>query len=471
MKQTGSIQIALKSSPSYIIPAAMIYDYPLDVRLDAHYELCPDFTRALQEQHDLENEPCFKGDCPAHDDLNVVCPGGFWGFRHYLGMPVSQKGGFDAPFVIPACEKPHLLMGEFTDFLYVKEHQAELSKLAVNFKSESRRDVFLGFLKNECNELVYFYCHGGLVRDAPYLVIGSKNERGEIRSSTLRAFQIRWENDPHPLIFLNGCRTSAVDPFRALDLIEGFIQYAQAAGLIGTEITIYEALAKDFAEAFFQRLLQGDTVGKSLRAARLVILSQGNPLGLVYVPFVQAGLYLSKTDPILERLLQAALQDDELSQIIAANPSSKTAAKKSTDKAYLLRQLGGRLVDRGDYSKARPYLEKSLAICRSNPENEHPDTAVSLYKLGYLHSKMGNYSAALPCYEQALEINRKVLGPSHRNTAISLNNLGVLSQRMGDIPAARLHFDQALAIFETFQDPGDSGALTVRRNIKTLPKP
>ncbi len=273
----------------------MIYDYPLDTSSSKPYTLCQTFQDALLQNRKLEDEPCFNGDCPSRGDDTTVCPGGFWGFRHYLGLPLSLDNGADAPLRIPYSVKPRFLMGEYRDFNLVAGHKDKLDDMALEFSSEADRDILLERMKQHQSELIYFFCHGGLVRGLPFLVVGSKTQKGQIQPSNFLAKRIRWSSDPHPLVFLNGCHTSAVDPFAALNLLHGFLVHAQAAGVIGTEITIYEELAKDFAEAFFPRLLMGQPVGQALRGARLAILAQGNPLGLVYTPFVQAGLRLESS--------------------------------------------------------------------------------------------------------------------------------------------------------------------------------
>ncbi len=305
MRTPGFVQIALKGSPSYILPAALIYDYPLDPGCSEKYRLCPEFVRALNAGEDLEQSACLQGRCPTlagregkpkpcDELMRTVCPGGFWGFRHYLGLPLALDERSEAPFEIPCAGKPAMLMGEYRDFSLVAGHKTRLSQLAVNFSAEADRNKLLERFQGEPGEMIYFYCHGGLVREAPYLVVGSEAQRGLIQTSNFQDYEIRWESGARPLVFLNGCHTSAVDPLAALTLLRGFVVDALAAGLIGTEITIYEELASDFAEAFFARFLAGQTAGEALRAARLVLLQQGNPLGLVYTPFVQAGLRLKK---------------------------------------------------------------------------------------------------------------------------------------------------------------------------------
>lgn len=305
MRTPGFVQIALKGSPSYILPAALIYDYPLDPGCTEPYKLCKEFIRVMTAGEDLESSACFQGRCPTiagrvgkpkpcDELMRTVCPGGFWGFRHYLGLPLALDERSEAPFEIPYAGKPALLMGEYRDFELVDDHKSRLSQLAVQFSAEADRNKLLEHFQGEPGEIIYFYCHGGLVREAPYLVVGSKAQRGLIQTSNFQDYEIRWEGGARPLVFLNGCHTSAVDPLAALTLLRGFVVDALAAGLIGTEITIYEEMASDFAEAFFPRFLAGQTAGEALRAARLVLLKQGNPLGLVYTPFVQAGLRLKQ---------------------------------------------------------------------------------------------------------------------------------------------------------------------------------
>ena len=49
------------------------------------------------------------------------------------------------------------------------------------------------------------------------------------------------------------------------------------------------------AESFFGYFLDGREVGDALRRARIDLLQQGNPLGLVYIPFVLASVQLRES--------------------------------------------------------------------------------------------------------------------------------------------------------------------------------
>jgi hypothetical protein len=143
------------------------------------------------------------------------------------------------------------------------------------------------------SDIIYLYCHGGLDRDAwPYVRVGPEDEP-VLTADVLFSERIRWKS-PRPLIFINGCRTVAVEPEKVVEFVGALVGSAQAAGVIGAEITIFEPMATVFGVEYFKRFLNGSPVGEAIRAARLVLLAQRNPLGLVYVPFALAALRLSQ---------------------------------------------------------------------------------------------------------------------------------------------------------------------------------
>jgi tetratricopeptide (TPR) repeat protein len=136
--------------------------------------------------------------------------------------------------------------------------------------------------------------------------------------------------------------------------------------------------------------------------------------------------------PLLPHLRQAAATAESDSELAAA----------------LYTNIGYHLHTVADYTGARPYYERALAIHEKVLGGEHPDTATSLNNLGYLLRAMGDLAGARPYYERALAIREKVLGTEHPDTALSLNNLGALLQAMGDLAGARPYYERALAIRE-----------------------
>ncbi len=297
MLGTRWIQIAARESLRHVLPAALIYDYPIiDTLPGSMFSLCQTFEAALDAGTPLADTPCFQGTCPSRGNLRAICPSGFWGFRHVLGLPVSIGGDQgNVELKITYEDSPTLAVSFSTDFALRAAHLQKIQQLRSPlgwFEADTGEET-LEYLRTANAHLVYFYCHGGLTEDkVPYLQVGPENDAwGLITPSVLPAMQIRWRK-PRPLVFINGCHTTALEPEAALDMVSGFVRDAGAAGVIGTEITIFEPLATAFAEDCLRQFLNGVPIGEAVRNARLALLQEGNPLGLVYIPFAVASLVL-----------------------------------------------------------------------------------------------------------------------------------------------------------------------------------
>jgi hypothetical protein len=290
MRKPDLVQIALKQSPSHVLPAALFYDYPLDTQAD--HKLCDAFVGALQGEEGLEMTDCFKGACPHHGQLDTVCPSGFWGYRHRLGLPASVAPGTDVPSRIVVQGDLQMVVGVSSSMALLCDHLPELQRMIPprGWHYSDQRERILEELGETKSHLIYFYCHGGIKKNIPYLEVGDETY---IDGSNLRAYRVYWDS-PRPLVFINGCRTAALDPEQAFSLVQDFMS-AGGAGVIGTEITIFEPLARDFAEECLRRFLAGGvSIGEAVRGARLKLLKEGNPLGLVYIPFVLPSLLLEQ---------------------------------------------------------------------------------------------------------------------------------------------------------------------------------
>jgi hypothetical protein len=141
----------------------------------------------------------------------------------------------------------------------------------------------------------YLYCHGGVAGAIPFLKVGGQDDP-PLTTDNLLFRKPPWDG-PWPLVFINGCKTTTLEPLRALEFVTAFVQHVGAAGVIGTETTVFEPLARAFGEACLTHYLAGTPIGESVRRARLTLLKQGNPLGLVYIPFALANLRLVQTVP------------------------------------------------------------------------------------------------------------------------------------------------------------------------------
>lgn len=296
MRPSGHVQFALKEAANAVLPIAILYDYALETsRPDEQMQLCSAFVRSLAG--DLAEAPCFKGDCPNRDRKDIVCPGGFWGYRHAIGLPVSIGADQSSPPDVPpflTSGGPSFTIGVSTD----PAMSGRVTHLAnLQLKTEApqtvaeSRDQAMEAMRTCGAPIVYFYCHGGLHDiDGPFIEVGPRGGPWIARNH-LR--DVRWK-DVRPVVFINGCHTTRVSPDEALELVSAFVSSSGASGVIGTEITIFESLASAFAEAFFVEFVaKGRSAGEAIRRARLRLLKDSlNPLGLVYIPFVDSSLRL-----------------------------------------------------------------------------------------------------------------------------------------------------------------------------------
>jgi hypothetical protein len=292
MRKPGRVQIAAAGTGLYV-PAALFYDQPLESAPGeasrGQMRLCEEFLAALDAPGPLEAARCIDAGCPNHDDRLVVCPSGFWGYRHEIGWPV----GTEEPLTrIELDGRPQLAIGVSTDPRLERrsEHSRRVLAMGTGAIAESRA-AFGDLAKSLHPHLVYLFCHGGFTaaEKVPFLVLGPPGSDG-LDSTYLVDEEISWGNPPpRPLVFINGCHTTALGPEELGDLVGGFVKDANAVGVIGTEVTVFEPLACTFAEDVLAGFLAGTmTVGAAIRRARFDLLRVRNPLGLVYVPFVAA---------------------------------------------------------------------------------------------------------------------------------------------------------------------------------------
>lgn len=224
------------------------------------YTLCPAFVEAFKNQTPIEEIACLKGACPSRELLTVVCPGGFWGYRHGLGIPLSVKASLEVPPEITySGETLHWLVSYSEDFDRWQDHLNKIRQLwpKPQWDYANSREKTLHFLSTTSPRLVYFYCHGGLTSSGlPSLHIGSsENDLGIVPDNLPLLINSKWY-ETRPLVFLNGCHTTALEPEYAMEFVSPFIESA-AAGVIGSEITVFEPLACLFAEECFRHFLNG----------------------------------------------------------------------------------------------------------------------------------------------------------------------------------------------------------------------
>lgn len=301
LAKPSHIQFATRTTEDELVPLAGLYQRKLNVQADN--TLCPAFLAALDMKGlPLEQCRCWLGDCPSAADDTVVCPSEFWGFKHYLGVPLTQSGKRDGDHdavlnALGSSGEPSMSIAVSTDPRFQRAtHVTSVRSIigaARSHLAETYEDA-LSDIRKDTHDIVYFFCHGtelSPLRRVPALVVGPVNSRYTFEAQTF-ADNVNWRAR-RPLVFLNGCGTGAVLPSQNSSLIETLIQDSGAAGVIATEITIFENFARPFAETFFRAMVQeGAELGVAMRHARLALLKDRNPLGLVYIPFALSRLRL-----------------------------------------------------------------------------------------------------------------------------------------------------------------------------------
>lgn len=295
LRRPGFVQVALQKSAGHVVPAAMIYDLPLDSNA-SKLRLCTDFVASAQK-NELFGSACLTGVCSqaTDPDPEVVCPGGFWGFRHALGMPLSVASAPAVPMALPYGDGLGLTGGVYQDFATTGDHVEALRELLPwhEYRLGRDRTATLEALHGAQSQVIYFYCHGGVSGNIPYLRVGRDGDP-VITPDNLYQRRVRWPRS-RPLVFLNGCRTSELSPDQAIDFVGFFVEEAWASGAIGTEITVFEPLADAFArECLRAFLVDGEAIGAAVTRARISLLAGGNPLGLAYIPYVLPSLRVER---------------------------------------------------------------------------------------------------------------------------------------------------------------------------------
>jgi predicted acylesterase/phospholipase RssA len=305
--QTTTIQVSRVTKAAF--PWAVVYDIPRE--LQASWELCSLLASWEDARGELGSYP---NACPYEQEhhINVLCPFGFWGFKHIIEQPPSVHQGV-LKTAIPVADRAQLVLG-LSLALNEELRDNHLTQLAetlgdrVRISSCDSREYLQKALAEPALQLVYFYCHGkwGLLGETslrvPYLEIGRSDQVGP-NDFAAWAKDGKWSRDHwkdvSPLVFINGCETAELTPEGIVNFVEA-LAGMNAAGVIGTEVSVSQRLAGEIGERFFGQLTgrasedsRAQTVGVALHRTRLDLLRQGNIAGLIYTAFCSTDLSLT----------------------------------------------------------------------------------------------------------------------------------------------------------------------------------
>ena len=285
---------------------SIVYDIPLSLSGDvANYELCPSLHRFGPDASAEADPPLLCPDGQDHLDRgDVLCPFGFWGLSCIIEQPPSVGRDLETVvlredqelsfIVAPDDSLDPGLMGR-----HLRRLGECLPERSVSRPSVATERELMQVLAPEVVDVVYFYCHSGYERRsrqgtvANYLNLG----RYQIKPTDVATWARtswpcpHWPNR-HPLVVLNGCHTTEATSGTLNSFVPAFTQWAQASGVVGTEVMLEQGLAGWAIELMLAALARGAAVGDAIREVRWTMLRRGNVMGFAYTPYCLANLAL-----------------------------------------------------------------------------------------------------------------------------------------------------------------------------------
>jgi serine/threonine protein kinase len=140
--------------------------------------------------------------------------------------------------------------------------------------------------------------------------------------------------------------------------------------------------------------------------------------------------------------------DRDLKLRTVLDRASIAIEKKYRDRPLVeaaIRQTIGRAYrELGEYSVARPHLERSLELRRQILGNDHPETVAAINDLAWLYRSYADSARAEPLFVEMLDWNRRTRGPEHAKTLSALTSLAALYRDRGVFAKAEPLFLEAL---------------------------
>ncbi|MGB2678399.1 MAG: hypothetical protein WAN12_15040 [Candidatus Acidiferrum sp.] len=308
------IQVARTGAAGYVLPWALLYDYPLPNKDRIGWcDVISEWNQAGIRAKSPER--C----CPHRNERkhekNIICPYGFWGLRHFIEQPVSPlyKSSENNQFELPMDVTDEIHFSTSVKLAVAVTRDTELDQKAIGKHLRTLQQWMPFSPPNEADdwdkvctmleapEIAYFLCHGEYdsTKVEPYLGIGLRDASmthrvypNELLSWARTPPPKRW-GDQRPLIFINGCHTSDLKPDDILDFVETFAELG-ASGVIGTEIKVRLPLATEIGESLLRKIAQGAKVGEAMYQVRWELANKGNLLGLAYTPYCLSNLHVVK---------------------------------------------------------------------------------------------------------------------------------------------------------------------------------
>jgi hypothetical protein len=289
----------------YSFPWQFFYDIPLIEGMEHTFcQVIPKLDEVIT------NDPAIHK-CPYQDEHEfgkTLCPFGFWGFRFKIQQHAGKGQGAYLKIVTPGNKE--MLVTNTLDVRskvdlanHIQSLNAILSSKNGKVTHETDKPMVMELMGNPELSLIYFYCHGYREKGyeaTTYLSIGDGEQiniddfSGYYYYSWCTKYGLEeYKKKTKPLVFINACHSIEINPDTLGSFLERFMSTQFASGIIGTEVSVDQTLAMDFANKFFSSFVQeGKSVGEAIHHTRLSYLAQHSLFGLVYTPYCFADLTL-----------------------------------------------------------------------------------------------------------------------------------------------------------------------------------
>jgi tetratricopeptide (TPR) repeat protein len=133
--------------------------------------------------------------------------------------------------------------------------------------------------------------------------------------------------------------------------------------------------------------------------------------------------------------------------------------------ARALSMLGSVYVNLEKNDKARPLLERCLAMQERHLGRDHPDVAATLNDLAIILKAQGELAEAKAMYERGLAIDERMFGQDNVKCAATLSNLAGVFFDMGDFAQAKAFYLRSLAFAEQAYGCHNLSVATIVSNL------
>lgn len=231
-------------------------------------------------------------------------------FLGQLGLVRMQFTGFPPAVLQARAGRVRTICPDYLDPAYALTETAVeaaylADRLAAAAVPATEREVG-SLLRSGDFDVLHFSGHGladpADVAAAKIMLTGRKGRGGSVTPQYLTATavaqnaRLRRPDGSGPLVVLNACQTGRGG--QQLATLGGFARAFLAAGAaayVSTLWSVGDAPAKDFVEAFYDRLLAGETVTTAARAGREAARAAGDASWLAYVVYARPDAVLSTT--------------------------------------------------------------------------------------------------------------------------------------------------------------------------------